>query len=65
MQCAAVMIHELDRIAPPHNDVPPLMAMAMETVEPQVLDAADSPPTIRVTEAGLDEQPHVALTLQG
>lgn len=62
MQCAAVMIQELDRMAPPHNDVPPLPEIAMETAHPQVLDAAVSPPTIRLTDAGLDEQPHGALT---
>lgn len=57
-QCAAVMIQELDRIAPPHNAE---LLIDMDTAQPHVLVRADSPPTIRLIAAGLDEQPQDAL----
>jgi hypothetical protein len=55
-----VIIHELDKIDPPHNKPPPI---EIDTAQPQVLVPADSPPTMRVTDAKLDEHPHVAFEL--
>ncbi|CAF4794351.1 unnamed protein product, partial [Rotaria magnacalcarata] len=54
---AAVRIHELDKIDPPHNERPPI---EIETVQPQVLVPTVSPPTIRLTDAEFDEHPHTA-----
>ncbi|CAF3711797.1 unnamed protein product, partial [Rotaria sp. Silwood1] len=34
-----------------------------DTAQPQVLVPADSPPTIRVTDAALDEHPHATVEL--
>ena len=56
------MIQELDRIAPPHNEE---SFIEIETAQSHVFVPADSPPTIRLKDAGLDEQPHAALELHG
>ena len=49
-------------IDPPHN---PLVPSLIETAHPQVLEPASSPPIIRVTVAGLAEQPHDSAGLHG
>jgi hypothetical protein len=47
-------------IDPPHKKV---LLIEIDTAHPQVLVPADSPPTIRVSDAELDEHPHAALEL--
>ncbi|CAF5155154.1 unnamed protein product, partial [Rotaria sp. Silwood1] len=46
-------------IDPPHNE-PPIFS---DTAQPQVCEAAASPPTIRANVAELVEQPHEELEL--
>ncbi len=47
-------------IDPPHRK---LLLIESDTAQPQVAVPADSPPTIRVTNAGLLEHPQTALEL--